>query len=150
MTFEKTMAILGITEYQMKQFVSEGEIRLFREGDQMKFRKPDVKALAGHMINDEQISTRAVVISRAFTRVRLGLPVETKLDEMVADGSLWEFVHPKHGRVYLPGQVSLLARPMIRLFNHSDQAVMAWCRTPPAKSSASPAPIKQPSVNTNS
>ena len=45
-TFAETLERLDINEARLKQLVSEGEIRAFRQGDQMIFRKADVDHLA--------------------------------------------------------------------------------------------------------
>jgi excisionase family DNA binding protein len=44
-TFDEVLKRLAINESKLKRLVSEGEIRAFREGDQMKFRKSDVENL---------------------------------------------------------------------------------------------------------
>jgi excisionase family DNA binding protein len=44
-TFDEVLKRLAINESKLKRLVSEGEIRAFREGDQMKFRKGDVENL---------------------------------------------------------------------------------------------------------
>ena len=44
-TFDEVLRRLSIDETKLKRLVSEGEIRAFREGDQMKFRKADVENL---------------------------------------------------------------------------------------------------------
>src|SRR5262245_54078054 len=44
-TFDEVLKRLGIDETKLKRLVSEGEIRAFREGDQMKFRRGDVENL---------------------------------------------------------------------------------------------------------
>jgi excisionase family DNA binding protein len=44
-TFDEVLKRLSINESKLKRLVSEGEIRAFREGDQMKFRKTDVENL---------------------------------------------------------------------------------------------------------
>lgn len=44
-TFDEVLKRLSIDETKLKRLVSEGEIRAFREGDQMKFRKADVENL---------------------------------------------------------------------------------------------------------
>jgi len=44
-TFDEVLRQLNIDENRLKRLVSEGEIRAFREGDQMKFRKTDVENL---------------------------------------------------------------------------------------------------------
>lgn len=42
-TFDEVIKYLHIPETKLKRLVSEGEIRAFREGDEMKFRKSDVE-----------------------------------------------------------------------------------------------------------
>ena len=44
-TFDEVLKRLAINESKLKRLVSEGEIRAFREGDQMKFRRADVENL---------------------------------------------------------------------------------------------------------
>lgn len=44
-TFDEVLNRLGVDEGKLKRLVSEGEIRAFREGEQMKFRRADVENL---------------------------------------------------------------------------------------------------------
>ncbi len=44
-TFDQVLQFWSIDETKLKRLVSEGEIRAFREGDEMKFRKSDVENL---------------------------------------------------------------------------------------------------------
>lgn len=44
-SFTEVLKRLNIDETKLKRLVSEGEIRAFREGDQMKFRRADVENL---------------------------------------------------------------------------------------------------------
>lgn len=44
-TFDEVLKKLAIDETKLKRLVSEGEIRAFREGDEMKFRRSDVENL---------------------------------------------------------------------------------------------------------
>ena len=46
-TFDEVLKKLHIDETRLKRLVSEGEIRAFREGDEMKFRRADVENLDG-------------------------------------------------------------------------------------------------------
>ncbi len=46
-TFDEVLRQLNIDENRLKRLVSEGEIRAFREGDQMKFKKGEIDNLAG-------------------------------------------------------------------------------------------------------
>ena len=45
-SFEKALRDLKLQSEELKRLVSEGEIRAFRDGQSMKFRKEDVEALA--------------------------------------------------------------------------------------------------------
>ena len=44
-TFSEVLGNLDIDEQKLKRLVSEGEIRAFREGDEMKFKKSDIDSL---------------------------------------------------------------------------------------------------------
>ena len=44
-TFDEVLKRLAIDETKLKRLVSEGEIRAFRDGGQMKFRRADVESL---------------------------------------------------------------------------------------------------------
>jgi excisionase family DNA binding protein len=44
-TFDEVIKQLNIDEQRLKRLVSEGEIRAFREGDEMKFKKSDIDTL---------------------------------------------------------------------------------------------------------
>jgi len=46
-TFDEVLRQLSIDENRLKRLVSEGEIRAFREGDQMRFKRAEIDALAG-------------------------------------------------------------------------------------------------------
>ena len=46
-TFDEVLKQLQIDEGRLKRLVSEGEIRAFREGDQMRFKRTEIDALAG-------------------------------------------------------------------------------------------------------
>jgi excisionase family DNA binding protein len=46
-TFDEVLRQLNIDENRLKRLVSEGEIRAFREGDQMKFKRNEIDNLAG-------------------------------------------------------------------------------------------------------
>ena len=44
-TFDEVLNQLDIDEQKLKRLVSEGEIRAFREGDEMKFKRSDIDTL---------------------------------------------------------------------------------------------------------
>lgn len=46
-SFEKALRELKMQSEELKKLVSEGDIRAFRDGDSMKFRREDIDALAG-------------------------------------------------------------------------------------------------------
>ncbi|MEO0479738.1 MAG: hypothetical protein AAF196_09680 [Planctomycetota bacterium] len=58
-TFERALRDLDLQSDELKKLVSEGEIRAFRDGDSMKFKKEDLAALksdaAGESVEEEEI-----------------------------------------------------------------------------------------------
>ena len=46
-SFDEVLRQLNIDENRLKRLVSEGEIRAFREGDQMKFKRNEIDGLGG-------------------------------------------------------------------------------------------------------
>ncbi len=46
-SFDEVLRQLNIDENRLKRLVSEGEIRAFREGDAMKFKRSEIDSLAG-------------------------------------------------------------------------------------------------------
>lgn len=54
-TFEKTLAELNLREEDLRRMVSEGDIRAFREGSSMKFRREDVDSLARQRKGEEDL-----------------------------------------------------------------------------------------------
>lgn len=46
-TFDEALAALNIDERRLKRLVSEGEIRAWRDGDHMKFKKSEIDSLSG-------------------------------------------------------------------------------------------------------
>lgn len=46
-SFDEVLRQLNIDENRLKRLVSEGEIRAFREGDQMKFKRAEIDGLGG-------------------------------------------------------------------------------------------------------
>lgn len=56
LSFEKALRELKMRSEELKKLVSEGEIRAFRDGDSMKFRKEDVQALTSKASGDAELS----------------------------------------------------------------------------------------------
>ncbi len=58
--FDEVLRRLNIDENRLKRLVSEGEIRAFREGDQMKFKKSEIDNIAtkgrGSVTSDTSLS----------------------------------------------------------------------------------------------
>ncbi|MEM7203702.1 MAG: hypothetical protein AAF628_25785 [Planctomycetota bacterium] len=52
-SFEKALRDLEMKSEQLKKLVSEGEIRAFRDGSSMKFRREDVRHLSGQDADEE-------------------------------------------------------------------------------------------------
>ena len=57
-TFDEVIKHLSIDEQRLKRLVSEGEIRAFREGDEMKFKKSDIDTL--DVVATEEGETREI------------------------------------------------------------------------------------------
>jgi hypothetical protein len=56
LSFEKALRELKMRSEELKKLVSEGEIRAFRDGDSMKFRKEDITALTAKASGDSNLS----------------------------------------------------------------------------------------------
>ena len=54
-SFEKALRDLKLQSEELKKLVSEGEIRAFRDGQSMKFRKEDVDAIASHVVGEDEL-----------------------------------------------------------------------------------------------
>jgi len=55
-SFDEVLRQLNIDENRLKRLVSEGEIRAFREGDQMKFKRNEIDGLGGRGARGGQTS----------------------------------------------------------------------------------------------
>ena len=55
MSFEKALSELNLREEDLRRMVSEGDIRAFREGSSMRFRREDVTALASKRKGEEDL-----------------------------------------------------------------------------------------------
>ena len=56
LSFEKALRELKMRSEELKKLVSEGEIRAFRDGDSMKFRKEDIAALTAKTKGAEELA----------------------------------------------------------------------------------------------
>jgi excisionase family DNA binding protein len=54
-SFEKALAELNLREEDLRRMVSEGDIRAFREGASMRFRREDIDALASKRKGEEDL-----------------------------------------------------------------------------------------------
>lgn len=54
-SFEKALRDLKIQSEELKKLVSEGEIRAFRDGGSMKFRREDLDALRSRRTGEEEL-----------------------------------------------------------------------------------------------
>jgi excisionase family DNA binding protein len=77
-TFDEVLRQLSIDEQKLKRLVSEGEIRAFREGDEMKFKKSDIDSL--DILATEDSETREVDLSAGG-----GDASETLTDDLIFD-----------------------------------------------------------------
>ncbi|GAB4163288.1 MAG: hypothetical protein Fur0037_29010 [Planctomycetota bacterium] len=55
-SFEKALRDLKMRSEELKKLVSEGEIRAFRDGSSMKFRKEDIEALGRTADGEEELA----------------------------------------------------------------------------------------------
>jgi excisionase family DNA binding protein len=62
-TFDEVLKQLQIDENRLKRLVSEGEIRAFREGDQMRFKRTEIDSLAGRVGGRQTSDTSLTEIS---------------------------------------------------------------------------------------
>jgi excisionase family DNA binding protein len=77
-TFDEVLHQLDIDEQKLKRLVSEGEIRAFREGDEMKFKRSDIDTLDMEATEDGE--TREVDLSAGG-----GDASETLTDDLIFD-----------------------------------------------------------------
>lgn len=56
LSFEKALRELKMRSEELKKLVSEGEIRAFRDGDSMKFRREDIQTLTVKSEGDTKLS----------------------------------------------------------------------------------------------
>jgi excisionase family DNA binding protein len=56
LSFEKALRELKLRSEELKKLVSEGEIRAYRDGDSMKFRREDVQSLGSKSEGDSKLS----------------------------------------------------------------------------------------------
>jgi excisionase family DNA binding protein len=56
LSFEKALRELKLRSEELKKLVSEGEIRAYRDGDSMKFRREDVQSLGAKNEGDTKLS----------------------------------------------------------------------------------------------
>jgi excisionase family DNA binding protein len=56
LSFEKALRELKLRSEELKKLVSEGEIRAYRDGDSMKFRREDIQSLGAKSEGDTKLS----------------------------------------------------------------------------------------------
>ena len=114
-SFEKALRDLKLQSEELKKLVSEGEIRAFRDGQSMKFRKEDVNALATHSSGeDELVLADALEDDTGMVTEELSdedtLLVEDDMDEVdEVDEESPARVATRSRRDPLEAQISLLA-----------------------------------------
>jgi len=91
-TFDEVLKQLQIDENRLKRLVSEGEIRAFREGDQMRFKRTEIDSLAGRAGGSGTSDTSLTEISledesQPTVNVGVGAP-ETLADELITEPDL--------------------------------------------------------------
>lgn len=56
LSFEKALRELQLRSEELKKLVSEGEIRAYRDGESMKFRREDIESLSAQAEGDTKLS----------------------------------------------------------------------------------------------
>ena len=89
-TFDEVLRQLSIDENRLKRLVSEGEIRAFREGDQMRFKRTEIDSLAGRVGRGGQTSdtslTEISLEDESQPTVNVGAgPIDTLSDDLLVD-----------------------------------------------------------------
>jgi excisionase family DNA binding protein len=85
-TFDEVLRQLNIDENRLKRLVSEGEIRAFREGDQMKFKRTEIDNLAGRRGGASDTSMADISLEEpAKPRKKAG---ETLTDDLLSEPDL--------------------------------------------------------------
>ena len=88
-SFDEVLRQLNIDENRLKRLVSEGEIRAFREGDQMKFKRSEIDNLAGRGSRagtSDTSLTDITIEEETTTTVRKGQ--ETLTDDLLSEPDL--------------------------------------------------------------
>ena len=101
-SFDEALSTLQIDEARLRLLVSEGEIRAFREGDELRFRRVDVERLAQQPHSLASLRKRGPV--RRFPRNACSIQFfsfdetlkklnidETRLKRLVSDGEIRAF-----------------------------------------------------------
>ncbi len=88
-TFDEVLRQLNIDENRLKRLVSEGEIRAFREGEQMKFKRTEIDGLAGRSGRGGQTSetslTEISLEDDSQPTVNVGGQADTLADDLLAE-----------------------------------------------------------------
>jgi excisionase family DNA binding protein len=88
-TFDEVLRQLNIDENRLKRLVSEGEIRAFREGEQMKFKRSEIDGLAGRSGRGGQTSetslTEISLEDDSQPTVNVGGDIDTLSDDLLAE-----------------------------------------------------------------
>ena len=62
-SFDDAMERLGKSKEELQHMVDEGDLRVFRDGTDLKFRKEDIDALAGGPAEGEEESAGDTLMS---------------------------------------------------------------------------------------
>jgi excisionase family DNA binding protein len=91
-SFDEVLRQLNIDENRLKRLVSEGEIRAFREGGAMKFKRTEIDGLAGRTGRGSQTSetslTEISLEDDSQPTVAVGGEAETLSDELLEEPDL--------------------------------------------------------------
>jgi hypothetical protein len=107
LSFEKALRELKLRSEELKKLVSEGEIRAFRDGDSMKFRREDVAALASKSKGEEELAF-ADSLEDDTGMVTEQLSAE---DTLLAEEDVVEAAAPRRGAAPRQAPARVLAAP---------------------------------------
>jgi len=107
LSFEKALRELKLRSEELKKLVSEGEIRAFRDGDSMKFRREDVAALASKSKGEEELAF-ADSLEDDTGMVTEQLSAE---DTLLAEEDVVEPAAPRRGAAPRQAPARVLAAP---------------------------------------
>ncbi len=154
-TFDEVLRQLNIDENRLKRLVSEGEIRAFREGDQMKFKRGEIDNLAGRAGRGGSGDTSLSEISledEPAPKKKGGRSGETLTDDLLSEPDLTKRAGMKTAEISSQdtfidqggGDVGMSTEPIDFTEGDGDAEEISADVSPKAKKSGGAAPARKP------